>query len=247
MMTSTGQFELLDWDSQFFGMIIAKIYPNKLKMEELKHILSILRNKSVELVYWATDPLDDETQIAAKLFDGILVDCKMTYEAVLTNDNEELSEACWLGVEQFKGKTPNHVMENLAIEAGKFSRFKKDSSFPYEKFERLYRHWICESINNNLADVVFISRSKSHDSIEGMITVRIMDNQGEIGLVAVNKNVRGQKIGSKMIRAAKHWVKHKGCDKIKVVTQQANTSGRALYEKNGFQVKKIENFYHFWL
>lgn len=237
-------YRILNWDSNFFGFKVATIVPNRIIYSDLKQILKRLKEKKVSLVYWCSDPKSRNSQIAAKELGGFLVDFKITYEINLnTYDDQGSFEN--LGVEKYSKSTPNKDLENLAIQSGLYSRFRVDPNFTQDHFESLYKTWIRNSINKKIADEVLVMNKDG--SINGMITVMNKNGKGMIGLMAVDSRVRAKGLGTILINAAKSWFISRGCQRGMVVTQRKNKAACKLYEKCGFYVRKVENFYHFWL
>ena len=136
-------------------------------------------------------------------------------------------------------------LENLAALAGTYSHFKTDPKFPHDLFIKLYITWIYNCVNGKTADVVMVSQQ--NDKTTGMITVGKKDGRGDIGLLAVYSEFRGQNLGTHLVRAAqKYWLEN-GLTHGQVVTQKTNKAACGLYEKCGFKQEKCENLYHFWL
>jgi ribosomal protein S18 acetylase RimI-like enzyme len=79
-----------------------------------------------------------------------------------------------------------------------------------------------------------------------MITVKVADRIGNIGLVAVAESHRGRGIGSQLIESAHRWMINRGAATTTVVTQAANAAACRLYKRAGYTVAQAENVYHFW-
>lgn len=239
-----SNYQILEWDSNFFGFAVARIIPKKISCEQLQNILIDLKKINVKLVYWATDSADTESHMAAKYLGGYLADEKITYSIDLKKiyENNILSP---IKVEEYNQQIPNSELENLAIQSGMYSRYNLDPNFSKSQFEKLYRNWIINSTNKTISDAVLVIHEKN--KIVGMITLVEMAENGYIGLIAVDSSMRGKGLGKALVRSAISWFKVKGYDKIKVVTQTRNIAACNLYEKIGFSEKKVEYFYHFWL
>ena len=81
-----------------------------------------------------------------------------------------------------------------------------------------------------------------------MITLKIDDEEGHIGLVAVGEDCRGKGIGSLLVQAVEEYLyTNTSIRLLKVVTQWENIPARHLYEKNGFLIDDKTNIYHWWL
>lgn len=238
------EWEILEWDSNFFGFIVARVIPSKLNPKAIKSIINDLKQAKARLVYWAADSRDKISQKAAADFGGILVDQKVTYAAKLKK-NPTKNLCLSADVKEYQQKIPNDDLYRLAIQSGYYSRFNVDPNINQKKFRGLYKLWILNSTKKFLADAVLVIKIKN--KIAGMVTVSKKGGKANIGLIAVSPDFRGRGLGTNLVRAAQLWSISKGCQIAEVVTQKANIAACKLYEKCGYQIEKIENFYHFWL
>jgi len=235
--------EVLTWDTEFFGIKVARINKNCLSPKEFKIIYQELLNKDVKLIYWPSS-IDCECQgEIANIYNGHLVDVKTTYSTKVNYDNINLNE--------YKGTTeilninyPDEQLFEIAIQCGEYSRYKIDPQIPKNKFEELYKIWMTKSLSGEMADNVIVI--KKNNITSGLITVYCKDGIGNIGLFGVHDNFRGKGIGGELINASLKYFKTKNCKLVKVVTQGKNEAACKLYEKFGFTVQNKVNFYHFW-
>lgn len=237
-------FQILDLDSEIFGFPVAKILPDKLSTGELERVISSLKKEKSRLIFWASDPNDEESQKAARLYHGFLADKKVTFVADVGQTSEHLSGMDW-DIEEYADTLPCADMENLAIQIGKNSRFGIDPRITEDKLIAMYKHWIRNSVNKQVADAVLVARRS--DKIVGMVSVREKEGHGYIGLLAVDPSMRGKDLGVSLVRAAQEWTRRKGLRFAQVVTQGENLAACRLYEKCGYRIDKIEYFYHFWI
>ena len=70
-------YHILDWDTQFFGMRVAKISSAIREWEQMKEILSQMGKNDVKLAYWAS--YREIAERDAKTLGGRLVDKKTTF------------------------------------------------------------------------------------------------------------------------------------------------------------------------
>jgi dTDP-4-amino-4,6-dideoxy-D-galactose acyltransferase len=242
-----ASYEILDWDTHFFGFTVAKIVIRRFDRELFGKCIAEMRNDNVKLAYWGADPHDNESQSCAQLNSGFLADRKVTYamdcyevvnklnfDGVLEVAAEEYCDVC---------TTPE--LEQLALQAGVFSRFKFDTKIPNIKFEELYRLWIKRSVMREIADIVYVVRHEG--VVVGMVTVGEKNGRADIGLIAVDASIRGKGAGKALVLAAMNWGMRKGFTSAQVVTQGENVPACKFYEKCGFIVDKVENIYHFWI
>jgi ribosomal protein S18 acetylase RimI-like enzyme len=180
-------------------------------------------------------------------FNGILADRKATFERALGDSSEPTSATEGLKIESYGDEQPSAELVALAIAAGVHSRFAVDPRIAREKFESLYRVWIERSVRREIAGDVLVARDPiAKADLAGMITVKVTDDVGNIGLVAVSESYRGQGVGSRLIEAAHRWMNVRGATKSTVVTQLLNTAACRAYERAGYHIGQVENVYHFW-
>lgn len=224
-----------DWDSNFFGFNIGKI-----DLDPTDNIEEFLNDASkFKLVYIFSNK---ELTIP-----GLnLVDKKVIYEKKINNtgnfDNQLNNESISLFSEQ------DHSYEqllNLAYLSGTYSRFRLDKGMPEGYFNKLYKLWLDNSLNKSIAFATIVSTSDNN--VSGFVTLGKKDSKcSKIGLIAVDENYQGRKIGSKLLNECEVLSRKKGFSKIEVATQGNNLAACRLYEKNNFKVKSEQFIYHLW-
>ena len=240
-------YEILDWDTNFFGFTVARILPCRLSEKELCEILEDMKRNNVRLAYWASDPEDEVSQTCARNSNAILVDRKTTYLIESRDINLRSSLMCTseLLVDEYLELRSTPELEDLAVQAGLYSRFKLDMLIPENKFVELYKIWIRRSVNKDIARKVFVARRDG--KIAGMVTVGEKDGRADIGLIAVDASLRGKNAGIALVQVAQAWGVREGYPSAQVVTQGDNIPACRFYEKCGYRVDKVENIYHFWI
>ena len=239
-------YQLLPWDSDFFGFKVARILAKNLGTPALKEILGALREENVVLSYWAADPDDEDSARAARECRGFFVDRKVTFalETAALRQRLPLLASTAL-VEEFTGGIPTPELEALAVQAGEYSRFRVDPRIPEDRFLELYRLWIRKSVTGELAEKVLVVRNEA-GTVVGMVTAGDKDGRGDIGLLAVADSVRGRSFGVGLVAAAQQWALDRGYSTAQVVTQGDNVAACRLYEKCGYHIDRVEHIYHFW-
>lgn len=225
----------LHWDSDFFGMRIAKaVVSSDEDLVRLSRQENDLRNH-FDLIYVFSD-----LSLAIPFKGAKLVDQK----AVFSTSDLKPSADCpavkrWESLE-----TPNALI-SLALISGKHSRFKTDCQFPAGSFERLYTCWIEQSVKGTIATDVFCYMEEDHP--RGLLTLDCHGGVNVIGLVAVDEDCQHQGIGTALIRHAFSYVhKHQGM-RLSVATQLDNEPACRLYRKCGFSLESVTKIWHWWL
>ena len=239
-------YRILDWDSNFFGLAVAKVLPARLDHDGLGRCLAQMKAEGVRLAYWASDPADEASQEGAWRQGGFLADRKVTYAADAGRIlSMAAGEPAPVVVEEYASREVTPELEQLALQAGIFSRFKVDPKMPVGTFEELYRIWIRSSAARTIAEVLYVVRYQ--ETIAGMVAVGEKNGRADIGLIAVDDMLRGQGAGQALVLAARNWGIARGFASAQVVTQGDNVPACRFYEKCGYGIDKVENIYHFWI
>ncbi len=228
--------KLLEWDTKFFGYKVGEMFCK----ENLATMLN--DNKSnYRLIYFKVDPNDISLNNECKVNNGVLVDKKITFikEEILENTSRNNNTLL------IDNEKVGSDLIDLAIQSGEYSRFKIDSNFKNNEFNKLYSNWIENSVNGDLAKKVIVV--KEQNSTVGLLTLGIKNLNTNIGILAVDYKYRGKGIGQKLIERSFEETIKLGFKNIEVVTQLDNFRACNFYKKMGFETKHIENVYHFWL
>jgi dTDP-4-amino-4,6-dideoxy-D-galactose acyltransferase len=236
----------LDWDTNHFGFQVGRV-ASELTDAELKAALSEARTRGYRLLYWATSPDRMPSIRLLDEFGGRLVDRKVAFARPLSAADQPRKPST-VTILPHAGSDHSSELSALAVAAGAYSRFAIDPCIPRDKFERLYAIWIERSVRGEIADAVLVARDNpAMGPLAGMITVKVAEGIGNIGLVAVAASHRGRGIGSQLMDAAHRWMIDRGAAKTTVVTQAVNAPACRLYERAGYTIEQAENLYHFWL
>jgi dTDP-4-amino-4,6-dideoxy-D-galactose acyltransferase len=236
------RYQILDWDTEFFEIKVAKIIATNLNYEEMRKVLSRLARNGVKLVYFASEKKMPNNEI--KNLGGCLVDRKTTFSINLNKLNSDDFISTDI-VKKYDPSMPANELEKLSIQSGKYSRYSVDQNIKREKFEELYTTWIKRSIGKEIADEVLVILDGGN--VAGMITLGNNNDKGDIGLLAVESKFRGKKYGERLVRAAQKWFVRNGYEAGQVVTQGDNIPASNLYKKCGYNIDTVEYYYHFWL
>lgn len=225
----------LSWDSNFFGFRIGRV---DILCQNDWSILeqTVSGGLSYELLY-----IFDNECIGVPLNKAKLVDVKVVYKEEINGDcMSDLSS-----IHQYKDHVPDEDLYSLALVSGQYSRYNLDKKFPQGSYERLYRRWIENSVNGQMADAVFYYLEEGTKT--GMITLRQEGETASIGLIASAPMYQGRGVGTKLIEASEVWLFSHGVKSLEVATQKNNIYACKFYEKRGFVPVSETNVYHLWL
>jgi dTDP-4-amino-4,6-dideoxy-D-galactose acyltransferase len=234
-------YQLLEWDSRFFGFGIASISSEGFTANYIEPLLTTLKIQGIRLAYCFLSPDDIEKNILAITYGGFLADEKTTFKKVISADQ---NKAIHPHIHSYDGPMSAQLAD-LAIQTGHMSRFRIDPNFPAGSADRLYTKWMENSLNKQLANEVLVY--SENQSILGMITLSLKQDKGIIGLLGVDTEQRGKNIGSELVDASEVYFSRQGVYQLEVVTQLANNGACRFYEKTGFVLSRVVNVYHFWI
>jgi len=231
------QIEKLEWDSVFFGINVGKFeVKNGCLQDDFTEVTNF------DLVYFFVDPDDHwSNQILIKK-GALLVDEKVTYAKKV-----EITET---GIEnvisyQRRNNSLDNEVVRIGLQSSLYSRFCLDPSIKKEDSERLYKIWMERSIDREIAKEVFVYID-DEGKVQGVITVGERGERANIGILAVDKDVRGKHIGKKLIQKTEEYCLKESYNQFQVVTQRANAGACKFYEKCGFSIIESVNIYHYW-
>lgn len=225
----------LDWDSDFFGLRIAKAeVATQWEVDSIQEQYVALKNEFDLIYVFAHDSIIIPTGRP------LLVDQKVIYTTPISNPCNSDSH-----IIEYKQESVSEDLLNLALASGLYSRFRIDTNFPRNSYERLYTRWIEQSVAHKFASEVFCYMI---DEVpRGLVTLRRDGIVGDIGLVATDEKYRGRGIGKAMMNQIKDYMFHCGCEKLSVATQLQNKAACNLYESAGFHQESLTNIWHWWL
>jgi dTDP-4-amino-4,6-dideoxy-D-galactose acyltransferase len=225
--------EKLSWDSDFFGYPVGQI--EILKPDRYNVSTAIQDSKKFTLVYVISPERIDFEVPELKL-----VDIKTRLSKRIKNK----PNCSFYNISEYGGEEDGQL-KKLALESGAFSRFKVDSNFVHNEFEKLYLKWISDSINKIIADKIIVYKEPGSVCI-GFVTLKFKIHFSEIGLIAVDEKSRGKGIAKSLLTFTDGLTINAGCDRIEVVTQLENLPAMKLYEKAGFEIISKKYIYHLW-
>jgi ribosomal protein S18 acetylase RimI-like enzyme len=237
-MNPIEAFNLLTWDSNFFGFKVATITAPFLNKEEIVDVCNKMKAESINLSYWKTS--HEITEFPDQL-DANLADIACIYSIELPLKTVKTDKHITL----YRDQVVSDELESIAIQCGVHSRFKTDKRFAIGSYERMYKTWIEKSVNRLLADDIIIY--KKEDKIAGIVTVYVKNNIGFIGLFGIDESMRGIGIGKHLLHAAINYFIDKKCERAQVITQNDNKAACSIYEKCGFLIKQKSYCYHIWM
>jgi dTDP-4-amino-4,6-dideoxy-D-galactose acyltransferase len=230
--------EKLEWDSNFFGLPVYCVSIEK--EEDVKSLVALSGRHNSSLVFIVQKNIEKNVRECLESVGAICYGTRVTYEKRIGKVNYFQSE---LGIMEYEGEVTEDLVR-LSVNSGGYSRFKKDPKLrPY--FESLFQKWIVNSLDKSIADKTYVYNKNGR--LLSFLTLRIKKSQGWIGLISVEKSVRGKGIGKALLdQAEKYFIAH-GAEMSYVVTQEENMTACRFYEACGYHISASELIYHWWI
>jgi dTDP-4-amino-4,6-dideoxy-D-galactose acyltransferase len=229
------KYELLAWDSQFFGLRVARITIEGVPDDQ--RLSACLQRSDADVVYvFVPSALAEQHRVALEESRGLFCDRKVTYEKVVDGGSMDKDAA----IEEATAESEDLL--RLAYESGHLSRFYRDPQFrPH--FEALYAEWVRKALKSADAKVFALSGAQR---IRGMVTTSVANGAGLIGLLAIDETCRGQGLGARLLRRCESFYSSFNAPLCRVVTQEENVAACRLYEKSGYRVADVQDVWHVW-
>jgi ribosomal protein S18 acetylase RimI-like enzyme len=233
---------LLDWDTQHFGVRIARANEVELTEQALEEIDAWSRTNGIECLYFLGKSTSREDTGLLTSRGYRQVDIRVTLE--------------WLPIGQLSGFHDEiGVTTRLAIEADLPSlrqlvrsriwrtRFSEDSGFDRGRVKELYVEWLDRSFVDDDSRVLV---AEYGDDVVALVSAGMRGREGSIDLVCCAVSWERRGVVSLLVRLTMAALVNEGCQRIEVVTQARNAPAMALYKRCGFAVLEARPWFHKW-
>lgn len=233
---------LLEWDTNFFGMRIARLLSGTLSSDLAARAENWCAENRIDCLYFLAGTQDAETIFLAERYKYSLVDIRLTLSwhnisraaAVQNHAPHEIRPARAEDI---------GILKVIAGDIYTDTRFYFDRHFPRELCARLYETWIEESYKG-YAQAVFVVQYQGQAA--GYITCHVYSDHGQIGLLGISSSARKLGLGAGLIHAALDWFAAQDLKTVSVITQGRNIAAQRLYQQCGFLTERCELWYHRW-
>lgn len=235
--------EFLEWDSEFFGIRIARVIGDRLNSGEISVLDEWCKRNRINCLYFMADPNCQESNYLAENRQFHLVDTKVRLAVDLTGRVSESGEVQSFGIRPSM-REDIESLKRMAKVCHYHSRFYYDPGFAEEACDNLYGTWIEKSCNGS-SDIVLVAAV--NDRPVGYVACNVVNSAtGEIGLIGVSPEVLRLGIGTALVQASLKWFFQYGCESVEVVTQARNIPAQRIYQKCGFVTLSVLHCYHKW-
>jgi dTDP-4-amino-4,6-dideoxy-D-galactose acyltransferase len=242
-MSGAAVWQPLPWDTDFFGVATARIIADRLQEDTLTQTLDQCRAAGVQVLYYLAPSDDDGSVRLAEQAGFHLVDIRVTLEWQARGEPAAPVPDGLTIRDQRAEDLPG--LQAIAAASYQLSRFYYDGRYPRERCDALYAEWIARSCRAAAERVLVAER---RGGIAGFLSADYAppEQTGQIRLVGISADARGQGIGHILVRAAQRWFHEQGARRVSVVTQGRNIAAQRLYQRCGFVTSADQLWYHKW-
>jgi dTDP-4-amino-4,6-dideoxy-D-galactose acyltransferase len=228
----------LEWDSNFFGVRIARLNRTRLDEPTANEALAWSEAHRIDCLYFLADPDHTASVLLAEKHEFLLVDQRMTLQIRVPND----APARQLKVRPAR-EDDVATLKEIARQTHRDTRFYFDKHFERSRCDELYATWI-ENSFRGFAQAVLVA--ESDDGPAGYLTCRLKESESQIGLLGVGALYQGQGLGTQLVQQFLAWSREQKAIRATVVTQGRNLAAQRLYQRNGFVAASLQVWYHRW-
>jgi len=228
--------EKLEWDSKHFGINIANLDVKKFK-GVFDDVDRFVKKEKIAIIQSCCDIADMKTISMLEAYGFNFSDLKITYVIDLKKQLVENVVPMKVSCDDL------NILKKIAAKAfvGKSRFYRKP--FKKEKADKLFQIWLEKSIYGEYDDICLKVEAKNIPA--GFITGKSCDAENaHIGIIGVDETLRGEGVGTKLIRSLLAFYKNEGKKRVYVSTQGINFIANNFYIKNGFRISGIKAWYY---
>lgn len=244
METPNNLCQYLEWDSEFFGLKIARVIVNRFDADTMNEALEWCKSERIECLYFLADTESNETIRLAEDNHFRFVDMRVTFDKPLIPTFEFEPDGDSITVINLCNLDDIGALRSLSKISYRQSRYYFDPGFPVNLADAMYETWIEKSCLDP-ASAVFVIFAEGTPA--GYIACRQIDEtEGRIDLIAVDPRFKQMGLGQKLVKRSSRWFAERNLERIRVITQGRNIAAQRLYQRNGFLISDIKLWYHRW-
>jgi len=219
----------LEWESDFFGVNSARI--------DLDGDFTLADALQQPVTLWQakvpaerTDAIDALSQHGFQLVEGeadLAINIKRTERQVGVRIARE-------------AQIP--ALREAASHAFRQSRFRAPW-FNADDSGRFYAQWIENAVRGTFDHQCLVASDES-GQLQGYVSMREVNGDARIGLLAVLPAAQGQGIGQRLLLAAADWGRVRQLERLRVATQLSNLTAMRLYLRSGARLESTAYWFY---
>ena len=134
------------------------------------------------------------------------------------------------------------ALREAASQAFRLSRFRAPWFKP-EDSGRFYAQWIENAVRGTFDHQCLVASDES-GALQGFVSMREVEGDARIGLLAVLPHAQGQGIGQRLLLAAADWGRVRQLERLRVATQLSNLTAMRLYLRSGARLESTAYWFY---
>lgn len=232
--------QTLEWDSNFFGMHIARLLPSAIASHQIDNVNRHCREEAVDVLYWLADPKHPGLGDTAFRCGFHFMDFRLDFRRQLISSGQTFT--CKNPIRLCDANDVN-TLARIASKSHSDSRFGLDPLLR-TRHELLFEEWVRRDFRRS--DGAFFVADRGNGAC-GYCTCQYSsagEPVGKIGLVGVAADCQGLGLGKQLVQSAIDWLASVDCPAVSVVTQGSNIAAQSLYQSMGFKTHSSGVWFH---
>lgn len=236
--TSSPRLEMMDWDSEFFGIRIASLDLDGASDDSIRVVEEEARAAGVQCLYGVLDPVDAEATVRVQTLGYRLVDVATTSEFSPRKPPIPRPD----GIEVRPGTVDDlEMLQPMIEQLADWSRFAVDPRFGRQAAQRLQTAHLRRAAS---------SKDDKHSLIlavdaSGPLAFVTRSHQPKPRVDGVVATTRGAKAGAYLFEDARAWAKPASLLGGPIAAR--NVRALRFISQCGYRVRWVRYLYHRWL
>lgn len=219
----------LAWESQFFGLNSARLdFAGDLPLAvAVQHPCALLQ---IKIPAEQHEIIDAVNQHGFQLVEG---------EADLVLNIKRTERQTGVRIAR-EAQIP--ALREAAAQAFRQSRFRAPW-YANEASGRFYAQWIENAVRGTFDHQCLIACDEA-GTLQGFVSLREVDGDARIGLLAVLPAAQGSGVGQRLMLAAADWGRVRQLERLRVATQLSNLTAMRLYLRSGARLESTAYWFY---
>ncbi len=225
--TSTLNFSIREWDSQFFHKKIGDVqWDIETSPQSPSETFDLITTRVGALEHTKVKTLQEHGFIYCE------GDAQLIKEVSVSATNASYQTAT-------RAQLPKLL--TMLDDMYQISRFKKPW-FTAQDRDRFYKEWLTKAVYGTYDDCCLLIIEANE--ICGFVTLKEHPSDAQIGLIGVSSKHQGRGIGKKLLSIAEHYLGQRNCTTLSVATQISNIHALNLYTRFGFRLTETNLWFY---
>jgi len=230
--------ERLDWDCSFFEVPIGRV-DSGIGIGEIGKVLEEAQDRRLRCLYLLVSAENSALVCAAEEHGFRVREIRVELQRPV-----EGHPAAMTGL-RLGDAGDLEILEPIAREHIRGTRFFADKHFAFEKSAELYVEWLRRGLVGGAPERQTLVGGSDH----GFVVCHLdpVSRIGRIELIAVAKDAAGKGLGKALMAGAGALFDSASMVTATVTTQGSNVSAQALYQACGYRTATVSYWLHIWL